>query len=309
VHSVVVFGIIGGSIVKEHYVMQIQKSFQENSAMLFLVSTPIGNLSDMTPRAVETLKSVAVIASEDTRRALALCSHFEIRTPLLSYHEHNKHQKTDIILNRLARGETIALISDAGMPLISDPGDQLVDAVLAAGYAVVPIPGASAAITALIASGLSPQPYLFYGFLKRQKSKKKAELLTMATTPATLIFYESPHRLKETLKLMLEVYGNRRVVIARELTKMFEEFLRGTVREVLEYLQEIKGEVVLLIEGNYCAPNEDIWWEGMNVYEHVDHYISEGMKTNIAIKQVATDLGLARQAIYKEYHTSAPTRK
>ena len=301
-HNVVVFGIIVVSIIKEHGIMQIQKSFQDHAATLFLVSTPIGNLSDMTPRAVETLRSVTLIATEDTRRSMKLCNHFDIKTPLLSYHEYNKYQKTQTILNRLANGEMVALVSDAGMPLISDPGDKLVNSVLAAGYAVVPIPGANAAITALIASGLSPQPYLFYGFLKRQKSKKKTQLLTLVNVSATLIFYESPNRLKETLISMLDVFGNRRVVVARELTKMFEEFLRGTIRELLEHLQEVKGEVVLLVEGNYSAGEEEIWWEGMNIYEHVDHYISKGMKTNVAIKQVATDLGRLRQDIYREYH-------
>jgi len=282
--------------------MQIQKSFRDNDAKLFLVSTPIGNLSDMTPRAVETLRSVSAIAAEDTRRALKLCNHFEIRTPLFSYHEHNKHQKTKPILDRLAKGEQVALISDAGMPLISDPGDMLVKSVLAAGHMVVPIPGANAATTALIASGLATQPYLFYGFLKRQKSKKKAELLTLATTPATLVFYESPHRIKETLNLVLEVLGNRQVVVARELTKVFEEFLRGRVQELLEDLQDIKGEVVLLVEGNYATPEIDTWWEGMSLHEHVDHYLAEGMKMSVAVKQVATDLGLTRQDVYKGYH-------
>ena len=282
--------------------MQIQKSFQDNDAKLFLVSTPIGNLSDMTPRAVEILRSVSTIAAEDTRRALKLCNHFEIRTPLFSYHEHNKQQKTQTILDKLLRGEQVALISDAGMPLISDPGDKLVEAVLAAGYPVVPIPGANAATTALIASGLASQPYLFYGFLKRSKSKKKAELLTLSTTPATLVFYESPHRLKETLNLVLDVLGNRRVVVARELTKVFEEFLRGTARELLEHLQDVKGEVVLLVEGNYATPVTDTWWEGMSLHEHVDHYLSEGMKMSVAVKQVASDLGLTRQDVYKGYH-------
>ena len=282
--------------------MQIQKSFTHHHATLFLVSTPIGNLSDMTPRAIETLKSVALIASEDTRVTKKLCNHFEIKTPLTSYHEHNKHQKTEVILDRLSLGENIALVSDAGMPLISDPGDKLVELALAAGYAVVPIPGANAALTALIASGLSPQPFLFYGFLERQKSKKKAQLQTIATTPATLIFYESPHRLKETLNAMLDVFGNRQVVIARELTKMFEEFLRGTITELLDYLTEVKGEVVLLVAGNSDEVKVDVWWEGMHLPEHVGHYISKGMKTNEAIKQVAADLGRSRQDVYKEYH-------
>ena len=282
--------------------MQIQKSFGHDSATLFLVSTPIGNLSDMTPRAIETLKTVALIASEDTRVTRKLCNHFEITTPLMSYHEHNKHQKTEVILTRLANKEHVALVSDAGMPLISDPGDQLVELALAAGFSVVPIPGANAAMTALIASGLSPQPFLFYGFLERQKSKKKAQLQTLMTSPTTLIFYESPHRLKETLNAMLDVFGNRQVVVARELTKMFEEFLRGSITELLDYLTEVKGEVVLLVAGRSDELEKDIWWEGMHLHDHVDHYISEGMKTNVAIKQVAADLGCSRQEVYKAYH-------
>jgi len=282
--------------------MQIQKSFGQKHATLFLVSTPIGNLSDMTTRAVETLKSVKLIASEDTRVTKKLCNHFEIATPLTSYHEHNKHQKTNMLLERLAVGDDIALVSDAGMPLISDPGDQLVASALAAGCAVVPIPGANAALTALIASGLSPQPFLFHGFLERQKSKKKAELQALKDLSATLIFYESPHRLKETLTLMQDVLGNRQVVVARELTKMYEEFLRGSVAEILAYLTEMKGEVVLLVEGNQFELVKEAWWEGLSVHEHVAHYISEGLKTNAAIKQTASDLGLVRQDVYKAYH-------
>ena len=282
--------------------MNIQKSFSNNHATLFLVSTPIGNLSDMTPRAIETLKSVALIASEDTRVTRKLCNHFEITTPLTSYHEHNKHTKTTQILERLAAGSDVALVSDAGMPLISDPGDQLVSLALAAGIAVVPIPGANAALTALVASGLAPQPFLFYGFLDRSKNRRKEELATLAITPATLIFYESPHRLTECLKSIMEVLGNRQVVIARELTKMFEEFIRGSASEVLDYLSDVKGEVVLLVDGNHAAPTVDAWWEQLTLTEHVEHYLDEGLKPNAAIKQVATDLNRPRQAVYKEYH-------
>jgi len=281
--------------------MQIQKSFNHTQATLFLVSTPIGNLSDMTPRAIEVLRGVDLIASEDTRVTKRLCNYFAITTPLSSYHEHNKRQKTALLIDKLTAGQSIALVSDAGMPLISDPGDKLVELAIQAGVAVVAIPGANAALTALVASGLMVQPFLFYGFLQRQKSKKKAELLALATTPATLIFYESPHRLQETLNLMLDVFGNRQAVVARELTKMFEEFLRGTILELLDYLTTVKGEVVLLIAG--CATVvTDTWWETLSLSEHVDHYIASGLKTNAAIKQVAIDLGLSRQAIYKQYH-------
>ena len=282
--------------------MQIQKSFTQKISTLFLVATPIGNLGDMTTRAVQTLKDVALIASEDTRVTKKLCNHFEITTPLTSYHEHNKLQKSDRILESLDNGGDVALVSDAGLPLISDPGDELVLMVLASGHAVVPIPGANAAITALVASGLTPQPFLFYGFLARQKNKQKQELEKLCTTPATLIFYESPHRLKETLINMLSVFGDRDVVVARELTKMYEEFLRGKISELIEYLSEVKGEIVLIVEGNYEAPAVDTWWEKLTIQEHVAHYLSVGLKPNAGIKQVAADLGRTRQDVYKEYH-------
>ena len=282
--------------------MQIQKSFQQPKPTLFLVGTPIGNLSDMTPRAIETLKSVTLIASEDTRVTKKLCNHFSIETPLTSYHEHNKHQKTELILNQLATVGDVALVSDAGLPLISDPGDQLVNIALASNFSVVPIPGANAALTALIASGLAPQPFLFYGFLERQKSKKKAELLTLSPLSATLIFYESPHRIKETLLVMLDVFGNRQVVIARELTKMFEEFLRGSIEDVVDSLDQVKGEVVLVVEGGAPQKEESTWWEHLTLHEHVAHYLGQGMKPNAAIKQTASDLERPRQDVYKEYH-------
>ena len=284
--------------------MNIQKSFSDKQATLFLVSTPIGNLSDMTPRAVDTLKAVSLIASEDTRVTRKLCNHFEITPPLTSYHEHNKNTKTTVLLEKLAAGDDVALVSDAGMPLISDPGDQLVKLALAAGYAVVPIPGANAALTALVASGLAPQPFLFYGFLDRQKNRRKEELHALQSTPATLIFYESPHRLKESLTAIKEVLGDRQVVVARELTKMFEEFIRGSVSELLAHLTEVKGEVVLLVAGNAKAPEIDAWWENLSLTEHVDHYLDEGLKPNAAIKQVASDLARPRQDVYKEYHHS-----
>lgn len=282
--------------------MRSQKSFKEQNATLFLVTTPIGNLSDMTPRAVETLKNVALIASEDTRVTKKLCTHFSIATPLMSYHEHNKHQKNAGILDRLGQGEDVALVSDAGMPLISDPGDTLVEEVLNAGFAVVPIPGANAALTALVASGLTAQPFLFYGFLERQKSKKTKELEGLKSLKATLIFYESPHRIKETLTDMLAVFGNRSAVVARELTKVYEEFFRGDIESLLDNLEQIKGEVVLLVEGTTDELAVHVWWEGLSLEAHVNHYVNEGKKTNDAIKAVAADLNVPKQVVYKEYH-------
>lgn len=282
--------------------MEIQKSFKQAGATLFLVSTPIGNLSDMTLRGIEVLKSVAIIASEDTRVTKKLCNHFDIKTPLISYHEHNKHQKTDVILERLTAGEDVALVSDAGMPLISDPGDQLVEKAVASGFSVVPIPGANAALTALIASGLSAASFFFHGFLDRKRSTRKKELLSFKELQVTLIFYESPHRIKETLSDLFEVYGNREVVIARELTKVYEEFIRGRLEDVVVNLPDIKGEVVLLVAGNSDEEVVDLWWENLTLIEHVTHYMDEGLKTNAAIKQVATDLKMTRQEVYKLYH-------
>ena len=284
--------------------MHVQKSFKQFGATLFLVSTPIGNLSDMTPRGIEVLKSVTLIASEDTRVTRKLCNHFEIKTPLTSYHEHSKSQKMELILERLAAGDDVALVSDAGTPLISDPGDELVEKAIENGFIVVPIPGANAALTALVASGLATQPFLFYGFLKRQRSARKKELLNLKDLQATLLFYESPHRLKETIGAVLEVYGNRNIVIARELTKVYEEFIRGRAEDVLQQLTEVKGEVVLLVEGSTTESVTDTWWEEMSLRNHVEHYMDQGMKTNAAIKQVASDLQVPRQEIYKEYHNN-----
>lgn len=282
--------------------LQIQRSFSNPSATLFLVATPIGNLSDISLRAIETLKNVAVIASEDTRVTKKLCNHFEITTPLISYHEHNKIQKLSTIIDFLERGENVALVSDAGMPLISDPGNGLVQAVVEKGYYVVPIPGANAALTALIASGLAPQPFYFHGFLDRKKSKMLKELTPLENLRATLIFYESPHRIKDTLETILEAFGNRQIVIARELTKLYEEFTRGDIKEILSQISTLKGEVVLIVEGATDTFDKEQWFKDMDFTTHVDYYINEGLRTNDAIKKVANDLGKSKQEVYKEYH-------
>ena len=282
--------------------MEIQKSFKQEGASLYLVATPIGNLGDMTPRCIETLKSVDLIAAEDTRHTKKLCHAFEIETPLTSYHEHNKDSKGNQIIALLEEGKNIALVSDAGLPCISDPGYEIVADAIKAGYAVVPIPVANAALSALIASGLVPQPFLFYGFLNRVKSKKKKELEDLKYQPFTTIYYESPHRIKETLQVMLEILGNRRVVIARELTKQYEEFIRGTIQEILEVADELRGEMVVIVEGTTEKKEEVVWWQDLDIIEHVNYYIEQGHSPNESIKRVAKERKLAKNEVYRTFH-------
>ncbi|NQV29900.1 MAG: 16S rRNA (cytidine(1402)-2'-O)-methyltransferase [Candidatus Marinimicrobia bacterium] len=222
-----------------------------SSGKLYIVSTPIGNLADFTFRAVDVLKNVSLIAAEDTRVSGVLLKHYEIATAMFSYHDHNKEQATPGLLRKLERGDNIALISDAGTPLISDPGFFLVRAAVAQGVEIIPIPGASAMLAALVASGLPSDRFTFEGFLPRKKGRQ-ARFKALAEDPRTIIIYESPHRINRTLKDISEYMGDRQVVIAREITKKFEEFIRGSVSEIREQLdaRSIKGEVVIMIGGN-----------------------------------------------------------
>ncbi|MGL9748473.1 16S rRNA (-2'-O)-methyltransferase [Enterococcus sp. DIV0170] len=282
--------------------MKIQKSFAQQTGTLYLVPTPIGNLEDMTFRAVKTLQTVDLIASEDTRNTQKLLNHFEVKVPQKSLHEHNYNERIPELLNFLKEGNSIAQVSDAGMPSISDPGHELVVACIEENIPVVALPGATAGMTALIASGLMPQPFLFYGFLQRKRSIQKRELEELKKQTATLIFYESPHRIKETLKNLLEVLGNREVVICRELTKLYEEYLRGTAEEVIEYLSEhaLKGECCLLVSGATDAEEEEVF-EG-TLKEQVEALTLDGTSSKEAIKIVAKRHGLKKQDVYKEYH-------
>lgn len=290
--------------------MEIQKSFhkEQDGGILYLVPTPIGNLEDMTFRAIRIMKEADIIAAEDTRNTRKLCNYFEIDTPIVSYHEHNKEMSGRQLMERLEKGQAIALVSDAGMPVISDPGYELVASALASGFKTVPLPGANAALTALIASGIKPQPFFFYGFLARGKKEKKAELDTLKRQAGAVIFYEAPHRLKETLKLLLEVWGNRPIVLCRELTKKYEEFLRGTVEEALQWAEteDIRGEFCLIVEGASgieLEEEEAAWWEGLSLKEHVGHYIEERQYTSKeAIKEAAKDRGLPKRDLYQAYH-------
>lgn len=288
--------------------MQQQKSFEQSeTGTLYLVPTPIGNLQDMTPRAITVLADVDLIAAEDTRHTQQLLNQFDITTKQTSFHEHNWQAKIPGIIADLQQGKNIAQVSDAGMPSISDPGKELVAAAIAQGIAVVPIPGATAGVTALIASGLVPQPFYFYGFLQRKNSDQLAELERLATLRDTTIFYEAPHRLKQTLENIQKVMGaDRQVVLARELTKKYEEFLRGTVAELVAWAKthEIRGEFVVMIAGftgeeTAATDNDEA---ELTVQEAVAKLVAKGLKPNAAIKQVAKARQLDRQAVYADYH-------
>ncbi|MEI4832497.1 16S rRNA (cytidine(1402)-2'-O)-methyltransferase [Bacillus sp. FJAT-53711] len=284
-----------------------QKSFQMNErGILYLVPTPIGNLEDMTFRAIRILKEADFIAAEDTRQTKKLCNYFEIETPVMSYHEHNKEVSGRKILDMLEQGKTVAIVSDAGMPCISDPGYDIVVQAVDQQYSVVPLPGPNAALTALIASGLETKHFYFYGFLQRHKKERKAELEKLRYIQNTMMFYEAPHRLGETLISMKDVLGNRNVVLCRELTKKFEEFIRGSLEEVIHWAKEneVRGEFCVLVEGSTEEEtDEEMWWETLTVEGHVEYYIEEkGLSSKEAIKMVAKDRNMSKRDVYQAYH-------
>lgn len=290
--------------------MKSQKSFSQTNSkgILYLVATPIGNLEDMTVRAIRIMKEADLIAAEDTRNTKKLCNYFEIDTPLMSYHEHNLEYGGNKILDLLENGKSIALVSDAGLPCISDPGADIVAKAVEDGYSVVPIPGANAALSALISSGLSTIAFSFLGFLPRQKKDRKAALESIKYKTETMLFYEAPHRLKETLRDTANILGpTRKVVLAREITKKFEEFVRGTLEEAVKWTEneEIRGEFVLVIEGASEEEKEvvDQWWSKLSITEHVDQVISEqNVSSKEAIKIVSTNRQLSKRDVYQEYH-------
>ncbi|MFD2045589.1 16S rRNA (cytidine(1402)-2'-O)-methyltransferase [Ornithinibacillus salinisoli] len=288
--------------------MQIQKSFdQTTEGVLYVVPTPIGNLEDITYRALTILQQVSVIAAEDTRNTIKLLNHFDIPTSLISYHEHNKMERENQLVSRIQNGEQVAIVSDAGMPAISDPGYELVQAVLENDLPVIVLPGANAALCALVGSGLPSTEFYFYGFLPRKKKEKEAELIRLKALKATLLFYESPYRIKETLKAIKEQLGNRQVTIARELTKRFEEYVRGNAEELLNWAEstELKGEFCLVVEGSDEKEADiiDIWWSHLSVIDHVEHYIREASLSNKeAIKRVAKERQLPKRDVYQAYH-------
>lgn len=286
--------------------MQVQKSFKGQSSYgtLYLVPTPIGNLQDMTFRSVQILKEVDLICAEDTRNTGLLLKHFEIETKQYSFHEHNAYEKIPDLLERLKSGLSLAQVSDAGMPSISDPGHDLVKAAIAEDIPVVALPGASAGITALIASGLAPQPHIFYGFLPRKKGQQIDFFKEKVSYPETQIFYESPYRVADTLENMHEVYGNRQVTLVRELTKLYEEYQRGSISEILDYIDSnpLKGECLLIVAGASENDREENLTSDVSPVEAVETLIASGMKPNQAIKTIAKERKINRQELYNLFH-------
>lgn len=274
---------------------------------LYLCATPIGNLGDMTPRVVETLNMVDVIAAEDTRNSIKLLNHFDIHTPMTSYHEYNKVEKAHQLVGQLASGLNIALVTDAGTPAISDPGEVLVRMCLEQGISVTSLPGPAACITALTLSGLSTRRFCFEGFLPTEKKEKAAVLQELTQESRTMILYEAPHHLVRTLEELYQTLGQRRITLCRELTKRFETVMPTTLKEALAYYQEQepRGEYVLVIEGKSLEQKrqEDIAvWENKSIEEHMEYYRSQGMEEKAAMKQVAKDRGVSKRDIYQHLH-------
>lgn len=276
------------------------------SGTLFLCATPIGNLEDMTFRVIRTLKEVDLIAAEDTRNSIKLLNHFEIQTPMTSYHEYNKYEKGRKLVEKLEEGLDIALITDAGTPGISDPGEELVRMCYEAGIQVTSLPGATACITALTMSGLPTRRFAFEAFLPLDKKEREQVLAELETETRTIILYEAPHRLVKTLKLLAErLGGNRRITVCRELTKKHETAFATTIEEAAAYYEanDPKGECVLVVEGRSreeMAQEERARWEEMSIEEHMEYYISQGIDKKEAMKKVAKDRGVPKREIYNQ---------
>ena len=264
---------------------------------IYLVATPLGNLEDITLRALRVLGEVDLIACEDTRRTGKLLKHFHIRKPLLSFHEHNESSRASDIVERASGGESIAVVSDAGMPGISDPGYRLVAKAIAAGVVIVPIPGPVALVTALVASGLPTGSFRFGGFLPAKATQRRKTLQALIDDTATLVFYDAPHRIVKTLHDVLEILGDRRAVIARELTKVHEEFLRGSVSDLLATLDQrgaVRGEITLLIDRGESPRTREV-----TIADRVDVFMSQGAGRMGAVKQVAKEHGLSKREVYR----------
>ena len=274
----------------------IQNSYN-NTPSLYLIPTPIGNLDDITYRAVKVLEEVEVIFSEDTRVTLNLLNNFGIKKKLISLHEHNENDIKEKVLDYLKSGFSVGLVTDRGTPIISDPGYKTVKYVSDNNFNVIALPGATAFVCALIASGISPQPFLFYGFLNSKDSRKKEELELLKDVEYTMIFYEAPHRIINTLNMMLDIFGNRKISISREITKKFETIYRGNLNDIIKNIPE-KGEFVIVVSGN----DEKEVISDLSIKESANLYIKAGFDVMSSIKKVARDKKLPKSEVYKEYH-------
>ena len=270
---------------------------------LYIVATPIGNLEDITLRAIRILKEVDIIAAEDTRHTLKLLNHLELSKPLISYHRHNEEIKTEELINKLLEGKNIALVSDAGTPIISDPGGEIVKSAIKNNIKVTPVPGACAAITALIASGIDAKEFTFIGFLPQNKKNRKEKLEQIKNAEITTILYEAPHKLLQTLQDLKQVLENRKIVLARELTKIHEEYVTGTIEEIEKIIETPKGEYVIIIDKNQKTKRE-VQLEGLNeisLEEHYEYYKQRGLEKKEIIKQIAKDRNVNKNEIYQKF--------
>ncbi len=274
----------------------IQKSF-DNSPSLYLIPTPIGNMEDITLRALNILRDVDEVLCEDTRDTGVLLKHFNIQKKLVSCHEYNEEKMIKYVLSKLSDGLNLGLVTDQGTPIISDPGFVVSRAVIDAGYNVISLPGATAFVPSLTSSGLEPSHFLYYGFLNSKSSKQKTELMSLVNIPYTMVFYESVHRLSNTLENMLEIFGNRKVCLCRELSKIHEEYIRSNLEDLLPLVDSLKGEFVIVVDGNH----EVFDYSSLGVVEHVQMYLDD-MSEMDAIKKVAKERGVAKAVIYQEYH-------
>lgn len=274
-----------------------QKSYDGN-ACLYLIPTPIGNLEDITLRALNVLKLVDFILCEDTRETGKLLSKYGIKKKLVSCHEFNEDKISEYVVTELKKGKNIGLVTDQGTPIVSDPGYIVAREVINSGFNVISLPGATAFVPALTMSGIDPSPFIFYGFLNSKESKRKKELQKLKDFEYAMIFYEAPHRLKSMLNSMLEILGDRKVAICREISKIHEEVLRDKISNLIEVADSLKGEFVVIVEGN----KESVDYSSMSIIEHVKLYVDDGMSEKDAIKLVAKERNTAKSIIYKEYH-------
>jgi hypothetical protein len=276
----------------------MRQNSYDNSPSLYLIPTPVGNMEDITLRAIHTLEMVDFLLCEDTRVTSELLHKLNIKKKLIHSDDHNEDSLKEMVLSKLQEGNNIGLVTDRGTPIISDPGYKIVEYVTSHGFNVISLPGPTAFVPALTMSGINPAPFLFYGFLNSKDSKRKKELETLKKLPYTIILYEAPHRIQDMLTSLLEVFGNRKIALCREISKKYEEAIRGTITDVLEVVDSIKGEMVVVVEGN--LEQED--YSSMTILEHIRLYLEDGMSEKEAIKKVAVERDIPKSVVYKEYH-------
>ena len=274
-----------------------QKSY-DDSPSLYLIPTPVGNMEDITLRAINVLKKVDFLLCEDTRITAELLNKLNIKKKLVHSDDHNEDSLKEMVLSKLQDGLNIGLVTDRGTPIISDPGYKIVEYVTKNGFNVISLPGPTAFVPALTMSGINPAPFLFYGFLNSKESKRIKELESLKNLPYTIILYEAPHRITDMLKSLLSIFGNRQIALCREISKKYEEAIRGTIEDVLTVSDTLKGEMVVVVGGN--LEQED--YSSLTILEHINLYLEDGMSDKEAIKKVAVERGIPKSVVYKEYH-------